>query len=146
MPNAFPIWHILHSLPPLLKINHRFRIPTQKSLVPSKSLKNHMEQVFEHKGKVMSQTRTVPRQPPEGLHSLEQTRTVPEQSSYNPRTIFPRLLKHNDNFPLSIRANAGNPHSAPRHRQPPDNNNDRHNDNNNGKYDNRYHFKCFKPY
>ena len=41
--------------------------------------------------------------------------------------IFPILLKHNDNFPLPIRADAINSHSAPRYWRTPDND-DKHND------------------
>ena len=76
MPNAFPFWHISYCLFPLLKIIHQFRIPTQKSLVPSKSLKNHMEQVFGHKGKVMGQTRTNPEQSRTSPNSRGQSSSI----------------------------------------------------------------------
>ena len=69
--------------------------------------------------------------------NLEQSRTAPnslDSIALEVKTIFRFLLKHNDNFPLSIRANAGKPHSAHRYRRTPDNINNRH------------QFKCFKSY
>ena len=43
MPNAFPIWHISYRLSPFLNSTILFSTFTQKSSIPLKSLKNHME-------------------------------------------------------------------------------------------------------
>jgi len=40
MPNAFPIWHILHSFSPLFKTNHHFQRIAPKPPDPLKSIKN----------------------------------------------------------------------------------------------------------
>ena len=60
------------------------------------------------------------------------------------------LLKHNDNFPLSVRANAIDSHSAPRYWRTFDNNDDKYNDKHLDisfdKYRGRYQLECFKSY
>ena len=70
-----------------------------------------MEQVFGHEGKVTDQTPNNP----------EQSRIVLDSIALEVKTIFPSLLKHNDGFPLPIRANVINSHGAPRYWRTPDN-------------------------
>ena len=153
MPNGFLKRPLNLKFWPLLKI------VIHPWFIQKKNLRERDVQIEKGNGRkwhlMREMLRTVSRQPRRvytALSKPEQLRTVLVQSSNKPEqprmiwTIFPRLLKHNDNLPLSIRADAINPHSAPGYRRTPDNNNNNTDNNINDKYQHRHQFKCFKSY
>ena len=85
MPNVFQIQHFIFASPLFLNSTVLFSTSIQKSSVPLKSTKNHMEQVFGYEGKVMGSN----------PNSLEQPRTmmrVSLKSSNSPEQSIERAM------------------------------------------------------
>jgi len=102
MPNAFPIWHIFHPLSSFLKQIIIFSTSSQKLLDLLKSLKNYMEQVFGHKGKIMVN----PEQTRKTSNNDEQARTSsnnPEATPNKPRKTSNNVEKVCDRISWTIK-------------------------------------------